>query len=347
MEVEGPDGQVHQFPDGTDMQAISAQMSQRYGGKPGQLAPSQSAPDQGRMAPGASSVAPNDINTSPQYINPQDVFSLGMAMSPQGRAMASVINNTPGHAQAEAEAKAVGTGVGAIKIKAANAQKMLETLNTFRQHAEEAGPDTLNKAIGPDYSGGSSWMPLPDTSSSSYQAIAAKLGGNGDAYQLNLEMQHLKRAIAAQFKSSGAKDGATDAAQSNLLEAIGEAMKAKDSKGFFSVLHDADNFVRSTANLAPKPANSILDKIPNTPQWQDYRQKVQADLDAKTQAGQAAQAPAPVQGAAPAPSSFPPEALAMLKQNSSTAMRAKFDKTFEPIYGKGASDRAMREINGR
>ena len=47
IEVEGPDGQVHQFPEGTDPQTINAQMSQRYGGKPGQLAPSpQATPNQ-------------------------------------------------------------------------------------------------------------------------------------------------------------------------------------------------------------------------------------------------------------------------------------------------------------
>ena len=356
IEVEGPDGQVHQFPAGTPMQALNAQMAQRYGGRSGQLAPS-APPAAPALAAGAASSLPNDIENKPKYFNSQDMLNLGLATLPQGRAIASIVNNTPGKAQAEAEAKEVGKGVGSMKIKAVAAQKMLETLQTFRQHAAEAGPGVLDKAIGPDYSGGSSFNPLPDTSGSAYQAIAAKLpnimGGSPDAYQLNLEMQHLKRAVAAQFKQSGSKDGATDAAQNNLLEAIGEAMKAKDSKGFFSVLHDADNFVRSSANLGPKEAKSILDKIPDGPQWQEYRAKVKADLDAKSQkmAGGAANTDGPqsrsaLQQAVESPvwrNEFPKEAVDLLAQNSSAAMRKKFDEAF----GEKAAERAMRARNGR
>ena len=212
---------------------------------------------------------------------------------------------------------------------------------------------------------------LPDTSGEFYQNIRSKLtpsavpGVNGvdhswgqtndAAKDLNLQFHHLVKGIGAGVKAiPGTKNGgtSTDADQALVLDAVGEALKASNPQTHRNILYDAENILRGRAGLQalPKPPGYspspwLAKNAPRSPQQaQAAAPAPQADAPASANADasepdattlQRLSFAAPLQAGPP---QAPPEAIAMLRQNTSKARRDHFDE----VFGKGASAAALR-----
>lgn len=278
--------------------------------------------------------------TTPGYYSDEDMNAIGLEMM-AGRGSASVINQSPGHQQAAAYAKEEGKNLGELRNTQRGIAPLLRRVDDFESLGRDAGPDVLEKATGPDYGAGhneASFIPqlLPDTSGQAYQNIremAQHVNPFSDqesyhkATDLNLKMQHLKDAIAAEYKAvpGGGKTGGTDQAQGILRDMVGHAMHAKDPETFFQIVHDAKNTIRGFGNLD------------DLPKQQSY---IPPGFGAKQEAAAVANDPVnPRLAFVPQPKpAAPPEAITELKANTSAKMRAHFDE----VFGEGAAARALR-----
>lgn len=244
----------------------------RYAQQP---APSTSLPNPGDPTSFSPQGSAAGLKT-PDRLSDDTLLALGLNAAEGGRNSATILNNDPGSAYATTYAKNVATDNADVADLQNAAQPLLRRVQDFRNIATKAGPDVLGKATGPDYGG--PWIPLPDTSSPMYQNARQAFQhlnpfSDQDSYRkatdANLEMQHLKDAIAASFKQlpGSGRGGATDQAQRTVDNMLGHALNAQDPETFYKIVHDAMNTIRGFARLPDLPDNDASVPTDKTYGW--------------------------------------------------------------------------------
>lgn len=240
IEVEGPDGKVHQFPDNTPNEAINQQMTQVYGGQ-GSLNPLQ--PRAGEATAASGAIMPN-MQSVPSYHSDEDRKNMAMGMLfPH---MNQIIQNTPGHALRMEAAKTAGKNLGGLEERQRAGLQVLDALNLLKETSDD-GQKTgqLQSAIG------------PIESSPTLQKIRAAVPIVGSyyepSYNLNNRLNHAIHGLVTEFVASASKGGITmsDARQKAFEETMGAMMHATTKEEFDKISHDAERIIRGTFGLAP------------------------------------------------------------------------------------------------
>lgn len=240
IEVEGPDGKVHAFPDGTSNEQINAQMSRQYGDG-GALQPyNQKAGD----ATAASGAVTPSMQSVPDYMTDEDMDQLMLTrMFPHA---ASVISNTPGHKARVSQAEVVGKNLGNLEERQRGGQQVMGILQKLKTTADKGHEDgILESAIG------------PVDSSPMFQKVRGAIPGIGNyyekSYNLNNQLNHIIHGLTTAFVSSASKGGIqmSDARQKAFEETMGAMMHATNKEDFDRIYHDAEQIIAGTFGLTP------------------------------------------------------------------------------------------------
>lgn len=273
IEVEGPDGQVHTFPDGTSNEQINSQMSQKYGSG-GSLQPQE--PRAGDATPASGAIMPG-MQSVPGYRSAEDWDQLALTkMFPHA---ASVIQNTPGHQQRIEQARTVGKNLGNLEERQRGGLKVLDMLHQLGETADEGHRDgNLESAIG------------PLESSAIFQKARAIVPGLGSyydkAYNLHNQLNHDIEGLVTAFISAAGKGGInmSDARQKAFHETMGAMMNATSKEEFDKIKKDAERIIKGTFDLAPgakvDPTNSSRSTVkPPQPVRQQFRNKTTGAIE--------------------------------------------------------------------
>lgn len=240
IEVSGPDGKVHSFPDGTPTEAINSQMSQVYGGR-GSLRPQQ--PRAGDATPSSGAIMPSSQSV-PNYMTDEDMDQLMLGkLFPHS---ASLIGNTPGHKFRVEQAAVAGKNQGNLEERQRGGLQVLNMLHQLGETADEGEKDgTITSAIGPLES--SSWFQKA--------RAATPFVGNyyEKAYNLHNRLNHDIEGLVTAFISSAGKGGIqmSDARQKAFHETMGAMMNSTSKEEFDKIKVDADRIIRGTFGLSP------------------------------------------------------------------------------------------------
>lgn len=240
IEVEGPDGKVHSFPDNTSHEQINSQMSSLYGGG-GALSAIQ--PQAGDATAASGNVMPN-MQSTPSYRTREDNMNLALgAVFPH---MQQIIQNTPGHALRMEAAKTAGKNLGNLEERQRAGLQVLDALNLLGETADQGFTEgNLSGAIGPVES-----IPL-------MQRIRASIPLVGSAYEkeynLHNRLMHAIHGLTTEFVASASKGGInmSDARQKAFEETMGAMMSSTTKEEFDKIRHDAERVIRGTFGLAP------------------------------------------------------------------------------------------------
>lgn len=244
IEIEGPDGKVHSFADGTMPDVIDKQMSSLYGG--GSLSPfsPQGLPGAGDRTPAAGAVMPSSQSVPP-YQTAEDQRNIGLSMLlPRGSVQA--LQNTPGHAMRMEYAKKVGGDQAALEERQRAGTQVLSMLHQLGETADEgAKTGALDKAIGPTLGSPTvqTWM----------QRVPVLAGHYEQGYNLNNQLMHDIHGLTTAFIASAGKSGVnmSDARQEAFAETMGAMMRATSKEEFDKIKHDAERIIASTFGLTP------------------------------------------------------------------------------------------------
>lgn len=267
IEVEGPDGKTHSFPDGTSHEQINSQMTSVYGGA-GSLQPLGGAPAGGSPTAAAGAIMPG-MQTTPPYANAEDRTNIALSMIlPRGSVQA--LQNTPGHQQRIAQAKKTGENLANLEERQRGGGQVLDMLHQLGQTADEgAEAGTLDDAIG------------PFNESPMFQRLRAGTVGKVWApfekgYNLNNQLKHDIHGLTTAFISSAGKGGIqmSDARQKTFEETMGAMMKATNKEEFDKIKKDAERIIRGTFGLDPAPVQPRAPAAaPAAPVRQQFRNK--------------------------------------------------------------------------
>lgn len=241
IEVEGPDGAVHPFPDNVSRDFVMQELGRLYPGQQFNLDPVQ--PRAGDATAASGAVMPN-MQSVPSYHTDEDKRNLAMGLLfPH---MNQVIQNTPGHAQRMEAAKTAGKNLGQLEERQRAGLQVLDALNLLKETSDDGyKTGTLDSAIG------------PVESNPTLQRVRAAIPVVGNyyapSYNLNNRLQHAIHGLTTEFVASASKGGITmsDARQKAFEETMGAMMKATNKEEFDKIAHDAERIIRGTFGLAP------------------------------------------------------------------------------------------------
>lgn len=237
IEVEGPDGKVHSFPDNTPHDQIMGEMSKLYNTQ-GSL--SAATPQAGSATAASGAVMPH-MGTMPSYQSQEDFRQLFLSqMFPHAQ---QLIQNTPGHKMRVANAEAVGKDLAKIEEKQRAGSQILNVLGQLRSTADEADKSgNLSSAIGPLEGG--QWA----------QRVRAAVPVVGnyyeDAYNTNNRLHHIIHGLTTAFVTASGGQNMSDARQKAFEETMGAMMNATNKKEFDKIAHDAEAIIRDTFALS-------------------------------------------------------------------------------------------------
>lgn len=240
IEVEGPDGRVHPFPDNTPHEQINQFMSQQYGGQ-GSLSPVQ--PQAGQATAASGAVMPN-MQSVPAYHTDEDRKNIGLGfLFPH---MGPIIQNTPGHALRMEAAKTAGKNLGQLEERQRAGLQVLDALNLLKETADDGHKaGNLGSAIG------------PIESNQTLQKVRAAIPVVGNyyepSYNLNNRLNHAVHGLVTEFVASASKGGITmsDARQKAFEETMGAMLHSTSKEEFDKIAHDAERIIKGTFGLAP------------------------------------------------------------------------------------------------
>lgn len=269
IEVQGPDGKVHSFPDGTSPEQINSQMSSVYGGR-GSLKP-QGLPKPGDATSASGAVMPS-MQSTPGYRTDEDEENLILGtVFPH---MQNVIQNTPGHAMRMEQAKTVGKKLGELEDKQRAGRQILSTLGGLGQSADEGhASGALSGAIGP--------LANNETFQKAREVVnVGNILGTRDSYNLNNLLHHDIHGLTTAFVNALGSGQMSNARQALFAETMGAMMKATSKEEFDKIKKRAEHIIRDTFNLdpgaTPEPSGSGRATTPQTasgPQRQQFRNK--------------------------------------------------------------------------
>ena len=240
IEVEGPDGKIHTFPDGTAQDAMMSQLSSQYPGSYS-LAPVQ--PQAGDATAASGNIMPN-MRSVPSYRTHEDNVNLAIgAMYPH---LTKVIQNTPGHELRVAAAREAGKNLAGLEERQRAGMQVLQMLGNLGHTADEGQrTGNLDSAIG------------PLESSPTFQTIRAAIPGIGNwyekSYNLNNQLTHDIHGLTTAFIGAAARGGGSmsDARQKAFEETMGAMMRSTTKEEFDKIKADADKIIRATFGLSP------------------------------------------------------------------------------------------------
>lgn len=146
IEVTGPDGKVHSFPDGSSHDQINQQMTSVYGGA-GSLQPTGGLPRTGDPTAASGAVMPG-MGDFPAYATPEDRTNIALSMIlPRGSIQA--LQNTPGHVNRIEYAKKVGDQTATLEDRQRVGLNILRSYAQLRNKFDAAPDEVVSGAIGP------------------------------------------------------------------------------------------------------------------------------------------------------------------------------------------------------
>lgn len=238
----------------------------------------------GAQVPQAGSPSPltapmAGMHTMPEYQSDDDIQAMMLdAALNEGKGMASIINQSPGHMQRKAYAEGIGKAQSNLAERQragmdvlSSLQQLVDTARASQQEDDQnkRGSYRLNEAIGPINDAGAQWgLPAP---------MMMKSQWNAPAYDLNNRLHHDIEGLTTSFIMSASKGGLnmSDARQKAFADTMGAMMKATNPEEFYKISKDAENIVRDSFGI---PADAPL--APYTTQG-----KVLADQRAAAEQG--------------------------------------------------------------
>jgi len=252
--VNGPDGKVHSFPDGTTGEQINAQMSSIYGGS-GSLNP-MGLPSAGDPTAASGAVMPS-MGTTPAYNTPEDKMNIGLSMIlPAGSVRA--LQNTPGHIYRVEQAKKAADNLASLEEKQRAGQQVLSGLDMIRHTVKTAPDDVLTNAIGPMVS--SPWLQgARRTAAGVATATVPYWTPYDQSYNLNNLLHHDVHGLVTQFMAAGKAVNMSDARQEAFNATMADMLKATNRDDLNKIADHADFIIRSSFGL-PKREQEKQDK---------------------------------------------------------------------------------------
>lgn len=281
IEVEGPDGRVHTFPDNTDQGAIMAQMASLYGGGPGGSLRPQSLPRAGDATAASGAIMPSMASTPP-YMSNEDwdrVMLSQMFPNAQG-----TIANTPGAQFRTAQAQAAGKNLAELEERQRAGRHMLNLLhglvgnvastpdpNRPNDPTARVAHPALDAAIGPLNS--RDWW-----QSGREIANVGNIMGTRAGYDLHNRLSHGIHALTTAFTSAAKAGNMSNDRQAVFTDTMGAMMHATNYDDFMRILADADHFIRENFGLAPganvpRQPSRTATAAPAGPQREQFRNR--------------------------------------------------------------------------
>lgn len=251
--VRDPDGQTHEFADGTPDSAINAEMQRRWAAR-GTIPPAKPEPlaGPGQMPPGVSpsrmQAQPHapDAHMVPLSEEAQQAQSLMRWKTLTGekggvQGAMDLLKTDPTYQAREKQAHKMGEDAGTLAAKQGAATRVYEAMNELEQKARawlEHAPSAFNAATGEYYS-----MP-------SVQFATGWMNTGGQAFHRMMEHDISKLTALYREMPSTGKGGGSDAQDANFKNAMGEFMKAKTPEQFFAILQSAKGLIRAKGGLS-------------------------------------------------------------------------------------------------
>lgn len=259
IEVRGPDGITHQFPDGTPHDQINTQMGSRYPEYTnGSLRPVQQPPP-GSLTPAGGNIMPNS-QVQPPYLSDEDFQNLAIgARIPHA---AQILQHSPGLERQRALQRKVGENQANLEDRQRAGRHLLDMMQNLLarsayQHDQQGnvvndprghpvGAPGLNSAIGPINS--NDW----------FQRLregvnVGDIMGTRQGYNTHNRLTHAVDALTTAFVAAGNRGGVqmSDSRQKAFTDTLGRMMHATNPEEFNRIVEDANHFITQTFELAP------------------------------------------------------------------------------------------------
>lgn len=283
IEIEGPDGKRHSYPDGTPDDAIKRDMQVIYRGFKGAPPPPKAGDQTALTGPLASP----RMQTVQPYQSDEDwnQIALAAALGEKNRGIIQAIQSTPGRQQRMKEAEAVGAAQGKYQELQRHGAANMRLLDQIRATFNEADPQTQSAAIGPQNTtrmpakqplmiGGYAipFMEQPTTvdprTGIPYGEEMTPVLRNAivkpndeqaqKAWNLQNRLEHDIEGLTTKFiMTAGAGANMSDARQKAFTDTIGAMIKASSPEEFHNIANDAENILRETFGLSMPQASNL------------------------------------------------------------------------------------------
>lgn len=281
IEVRGPDGITHQFPDGTADAQINTQMGTLYPEYTnGSLRPVQQPPP-GSLTPAGGNIMPNS-QVQPPYLSNEDFQNLMIgAMVPHS---ASILQHSPGLERQRALQRKVGENQANLEDRQRAGRHLLDMMNNLLarsayQHDPQGnvvtdprghpvGAPGLNSAIGPINS--NDWFQRLREGVNVGDVMGTRQG-----YNTHNRLTHAVDALTTAFVAAGNRGGVqmSDNRQKAFTDTLGRMMHATNPEEFNRIVEDANHFITQTFELAPGQHVAPRGRAPAPPAQSGTRQQ--------------------------------------------------------------------------
>lgn len=262
IEIEGPDGRLHTFADGTPVDSIRSQMTQTYGGQQSKgLAPAGSA------TPAAGSMMPSS-QTVPQYFTREDDENLLMAKVLGGpKAVADAIQRTPGHQYRVTNATKLAEQQANIEGAQRTGTNILKSYAQLYNKFNKAEDETLNNAIGPanmkpysEYVPFVGGMTSPEAKAAYWWMPKWDSEAAEKSWNLQNLMMHDVHGLTNAFMSGAGKSlNMSDKRQEVFESAMKDFMKATNKAAAKEILDHAKGIIANDFGIPMHVANQVVD----------------------------------------------------------------------------------------
>jgi len=285
IEIQGPDGKLHSYPDGTPDSAIKADMRVIYRGFGGAPATPRAGDPTALTGP----IASPRMQTVQPYQSDEDwnTAMMAAALGEKNRGFVDTLMKTPGHAQRMKEAEAVGSAQGKFQELQRHGAANLRLLDQIRATFNEATPDIQTEAIGPQNTTklpakqplmipwtniAVPFMEQPTTvdprSGIPYAEEMTPVRRNAivnpkdekakKAWDLQNRLEHDIEGLTTKFiMTAGAGANMSDARQKAFTDTIGAMVKATSPEEFHNIANDAENILRETFGISMPQAAAL------------------------------------------------------------------------------------------
>jgi len=352
IQIQGPDGRMRAYPEGTPHEAILADMRTIYkpmrGATPPPRAGDPAIMNSPIISPRAQTIQP--YKTDEDWQNVQEAMILGE----KNRGVIQAIQNTPGRTQRMKEAEEVGKAQGKLSEMQRHGAANLRLLDQIRATFDEADDDSKTGAIGPHNTeklkpeapitvGG---VPLPFLPS--IPTTIEPQSGVPIMEPITVAKRNAifaaasKRKLLDTIQKRGTQ--ATDAEREGLSTAE-KQLKAWDLQN--RLLHDIEGlttkFIMTSGggvNMSDSRQKAFTDTIGAMLYATTPEQFHNIANDAENILRETFGITMPQAASAPG---INPAAVQELMQDTSSRRRQQFDQ----IFGEGASEQVIRSMNAR
>lgn len=258
-EIEGPDGKIHNFPDGTSSEQINSQMSSLYGKgsfstpldpiTPAKPAHAPLAP--GAMPPGtvagtmqAQPYTPDAsmIPLSAEAVRAQRMatFSGLMGDAAGVRAAHENLNSDPTYKARQAQATKMGENAAQLSAKQQAGVRVYDAVNELEQKVKawkDHAPAAFKGGLGP-------W-----NSDQTFQNYTGFMNRGAQAFTTSMHHDIEKLVALYREMPSTGSSGGSDAQDANFKDAMGKWIESPDPDTALAILQSAKGLVRNKSGL--------------------------------------------------------------------------------------------------